>query len=158
MWASATRGFEDIEQGDGGRENRSKSGILVSDSELEELVRQASAAMASCPCGLVVGAGPVEPAGWRELWRELLRSPPGTVFCWRNSSEGREELKLAAAEAEAVAAAAAAAAQAAADTAEATAKTAAATAASGNIARSQARLPQCRPCRCGLSQMQPVLW
>ena len=79
MWAAATRGFEDIERGDGGRVNRVKSGVLVSDSELEKVVLQASAVRAACPFGLVIGTGFVEPAGWQELWRGLLDSPPASA-------------------------------------------------------------------------------
>ena len=61
--------------------NRAKSGVLVSDSELEKSVLQASAARAGCPFGLVIGTGPMKPAGWR------------------NSHAGVEELAAAAAEA-----------------------------------------------------------
>ena len=81
--------------------NRVKSGVLVSDSELEKLVLQASAVRAACPFGLVIGTGFVEPAGWQELWRGLLDSPPAMIVRGRNSRAGTEELAAAAAEADA---------------------------------------------------------
>jgi hypothetical protein len=138
VWAAATRGFEDIEQGDGGRVNRVKSGVLVSDSELEKLVLQASAVRAACPFGLVIGTGFVEPAGWQELWRGLLDSPPAMVFRWRSSRAGAEELAAAAA---AEADTAAAAAEVAAEAAGAEAKAAAEVAAVAIAAAESTALP-----------------
>ena len=68
VWAEATRGFEDLEQGDGAKVNRKKSGVLCSHPRLQRLVELATALRGQCPFGLVVGYGPVEPAGWEELW------------------------------------------------------------------------------------------
>ena len=63
VWAEATRGFEDLEQGDGAKVNRKKSGVLSSHPRLQRLVELATALRAQCPFGLVVSYGPAEPAG-----------------------------------------------------------------------------------------------
>ena len=98
--------------------------------ELEKLVLQASAVRAACPFGLVIGTGFVEPAGWQELWRGLLDSPPAMVFRWRSSRAGAAELAAAAAaEADTAAAAAEVAAEAAGAEAKAAAVVAAGSAA-----------------------------
>ena len=66
VWAEATRGFEDLEQGDGAKVNRKKFGVVCSHLRLQRLVEPATALRAQCPHGLLVGYGPVEPAGWEQ--------------------------------------------------------------------------------------------
>jgi hypothetical protein len=104
VWAEATRGFEDLEQGDGSKVNRKKSGILVSHPRLQELVEQATALKVLCPFGLVVGYGPVEPAGWEQHWRCHLGALAAVQFRWRSS--GSEAAAAAAVDLRALAAAA----------------------------------------------------
>ena len=82
VWAEATRGFEDLEQGDGSKVNRKKSGILVSHPRLQQLVEAAAALKVQCPFGLVVGFGPVEPDGWEQHWRSRLEAPAAVQFRW----------------------------------------------------------------------------
>ena len=83
--------------------NRKKSGVICSHPRLQRLVELATALRAQCPFGLVVGYGPVEPAGWEQLWRQVLGAPAATVFRWRSASP---EAELLAGRAAAVAAAA----------------------------------------------------
>ena len=92
VWIGATRGFEDMEQGDGAKVNRTKSGVVCSHARLQRLVEQATAVRASCKYGLVVGCGPVEPPDWEAQWREWLGAPARTVFRWRSSGGEAEEL------------------------------------------------------------------
>ena len=73
-------GFEDLEQGYRAKVNRKKSGILVSHPRLQRLVEAAAALKMQCPFGLVVGFGPVEPAGWEQHWRERLAAPAAVQF------------------------------------------------------------------------------
>ncbi len=80
VWAEATRGFEDFEQGGGQKVNRRKSGVRVSHPCLRQLVKLATAQRALCPSGLAVGYGPAEPAGWERRCRTLLRAPAAMVF------------------------------------------------------------------------------
>ena len=65
-WARATRGFEDLEQGDRLKVNRKKSGVVVLCQSLQQLVEQATAERSRSPHGLVVGLGAEEPAGWEQ--------------------------------------------------------------------------------------------
>ncbi len=64
---AAARAMEDLEQGDGPRVNRKKSGVLVSHRALRRLIDEAVAVRSRSPFGLVVGYGPEEPAGWQQL-------------------------------------------------------------------------------------------
>ena len=107
VWAEATRGFEDLEQGDRAKVNRKKSGVIVSHPRLRRLVEAAAALKVQCPYGLVVGFGPVEPAGWEQHWRERLAAPAAVQFRWRCSGDAAENAAAAAAEAAAAAAEAA---------------------------------------------------
>ena len=107
VWAGATRGFEDLEQGDAAKVNRIKSGIVCSHLRLQRLVEEATALRARCRHGLVVGCGPVEPEGWEQQWRSWLGAPAATVFRWRSSGADVEMAASNAAQEAAEAAAAA---------------------------------------------------
>ena len=76
------RGLEDLEQGDGLRVNRKKSGVVVSHPALRLLVEEAAKVRRSAPYGLVVGCGEVEPLGWESVWRQLLQADDATRFEW----------------------------------------------------------------------------
>ena len=119
VWIAATRGFEDMEQGDGAKVNRTKSGVLCSHGRLQRLVEQAAAVRANCRYGLVVVCGPVEPPNWEAQWREGLGAPARTVFRRRSSGGEVEELASSTTRQAAEAAAAALAAKEAADAARA---------------------------------------
>jgi hypothetical protein len=85
---AATRAMEDLEQGDGSRVNRKKSGVLASHKALRRLVEEATVARSGSPYGLVAGFGPEEPAGWQQLWRQRLQAQEATTFEWHGA--GRE--------------------------------------------------------------------
>jgi hypothetical protein len=121
VWIGATRGFEDMEQGDGAKVNRTKSGVVCSHARLQRLVEQAAAVRTTCRYGLVVGCGPVEPQDWESQWRSWLGAPARTVFRWRSSGAEADVLASIAAQDEAEAAAAALVAKEAAEAARASA-------------------------------------
>ena len=88
---AATRSMEDLEQGDGVRVNRKKTGVLVTCAALRDLVQQAAAVKSRAAGGLVAGFGPVEPAGWQEAWRQHLQVPEGTCMEWHGEGRLHEE-------------------------------------------------------------------
>jgi hypothetical protein len=85
VFVGAVRGMEDLEQGDGVRVNRKKSGAVVSHACLQRLVEEAAAVRKAAPLGMVLGYGDVEPAEWVQQWRCALQAPAGTVFRWHGS-------------------------------------------------------------------------
>ena len=111
VWIGATRGFEDLEQGDGAKVNRSKSGIICSHARLQRLVEQATALRAKSSYGLVVGSGPEEPPGWEAQWRHCLGAPTRMAFRWRCTGAEAGELAGEAAREATIAAVAASAAR-----------------------------------------------
>ena len=87
---ASTRAMEDLEQGDGLKVNRPKSGVLVSHKILANLVHQIHELRSQSLYGVVVGCGEVQPPAWEHQWREQLQAAEATSFVWHNS-EGDEQ-------------------------------------------------------------------
>ena len=85
--------MEDLEQGDGLRANRKKSGAEVSHPRLLRLVEVAAEVRRRAPQGLVVGCGELEPLGWEALWRQLLQADAGTRFEWHGCRNPEVDLR-----------------------------------------------------------------
>ena len=88
---ASTRAMEDLEQGDGLKVNRVKSGLVVSHKVLADLVLQFQELRAQSPYGLVVGSGAEEPPEWEPQWRERLQAPETAKFTWRGSGGGEQQ-------------------------------------------------------------------
>ena len=82
--------MEDLEQGDGLKANRPKSGVLVSHKILANLVHQIHELRSQSLYGVVVGCGEVQPPAWEHQWREQLQAAEATIIVWHNS-EGDEQ-------------------------------------------------------------------
>ena len=61
---ASTRAMEDLEQGDGLKANRVKSGLVVSHKALADLVLETQEVRGQALYGMVVGWGAVQPPGW----------------------------------------------------------------------------------------------
>ena len=77
---ASTRAMEDMEQGDGLKVNRAKSGVLVSHKILANLVHQIHELRSQSLYGVVVGCGEVQPPAWEHQWREQLQAADATSF------------------------------------------------------------------------------
>ncbi len=63
MLVSAVRHMENLEQGDGWRVNRRKSGAVASHPCLKKLAEEATKIRGAAPFGMVLGFGEQEPEG-----------------------------------------------------------------------------------------------
>ena len=91
---AAVRHMEDLEQGDGFRVNRKKSGVVVSHGCLQKLAEEAAAYRRAAQFGMVLGFGEVQPEDWEQQWRGFLGAPSSTVFRWRSSRPPSAEQRV----------------------------------------------------------------
>ena len=84
---ASTRAMEDLEQGDGLKVNRVKSGLVVSRKRLADLVLETQELRSQSLYGLAVASGAEEQPGWEATWRKRLQAQEDTKFIWCGSKE-----------------------------------------------------------------------